>query len=79
MDWLKSLAPTIATALGGPLAGMAVSAVAARMSMVQKKPRKTARSQCKDTTANFDTHKAQESMHLERCHGAAAFIWMVSR
>jgi len=28
MDWLKQLAPTIATALGGPLAGMAVSAVA---------------------------------------------------
>jgi hypothetical protein len=28
MEWLKQLAPTIATALGGPLAGMAVSAVA---------------------------------------------------
>ena len=28
MDWLKTLAPTVATALGGPLAGMAVSAVA---------------------------------------------------
>lgn len=28
MDWLKSVAPTLATALGGPLAGMAVSAVA---------------------------------------------------
>ena len=28
MEWLKTLAPTIATALGGPLAGMAVSAVA---------------------------------------------------
>ena len=27
MDWLKSLAPTLATALGGPLAGMAVEAV----------------------------------------------------
>jgi len=27
MDWLKQIAPTIATALGGPLAGMAVSAV----------------------------------------------------
>ena len=26
MDWLKSLAPTLATALGGPLAGMAVEA-----------------------------------------------------
>ena len=27
MDWLTQFAPTIATALGGPLAGMAVSAV----------------------------------------------------
>jgi hypothetical protein len=28
MEWLKTIAPTVATALGGPLAGMAVSAVA---------------------------------------------------
>ena len=27
MDWLKQIAPTIATAMGGPLAGMAVSAL----------------------------------------------------
>lgn len=27
MDWLKQIAPTIATALGGPLAGLAVSAI----------------------------------------------------
>jgi membrane-bound ClpP family serine protease len=27
MDWLAQIAPTIATALGGPLAGMAVAAV----------------------------------------------------
>lgn len=27
MDWLKTIAPTIATALGGPLAGLAVEAV----------------------------------------------------
>ena len=27
MDWIKQIAPTIATALGGPLAGMAVSAI----------------------------------------------------
>lgn len=26
-DWLKSLAPTVASALGGPLAGMAVGAI----------------------------------------------------
>jgi len=29
MDWLKTLAPTIASALGGPLAGMAVTALGA--------------------------------------------------
>jgi hypothetical protein len=27
MDWLKQIAPTIATALGGPLAGLAVNAI----------------------------------------------------
>ena len=27
MDWLKQIPPTIATAMGGPLAGMAVSAI----------------------------------------------------
>jgi hypothetical protein len=27
MDWLKTVAPTVATALGGPLAGLAVNAI----------------------------------------------------
>lgn len=27
MDWLKTIAPTIATALGGPLAGLAIDAI----------------------------------------------------
>lgn len=27
MDWLKTIAPTVATALGGPLAGIAVNAI----------------------------------------------------
>lgn len=27
MDWLKQIAPTVASALGGPLAGMAVAAI----------------------------------------------------
>ncbi len=27
MEWLKQIAPTVATALGGPLAGLAVSAI----------------------------------------------------
>jgi len=29
MDWLKTVAPTVATALGGPLAGLAVEAIGA--------------------------------------------------
>lgn len=33
MDWLKTLAPTIATVLGGPLAGMAVQAIGSAMGM----------------------------------------------
>ena len=31
MDWLKTIAPTIATALGGPLAGLAVNAVSSAL------------------------------------------------
>ena len=31
MDWLKSIAPTIATALGGPLGGLAVNAVSSAL------------------------------------------------
>ena len=33
MDWLKTIAPTIATAMGGPLAGMAVDAIGAALGM----------------------------------------------
>jgi hypothetical protein len=33
MDWLKTIAPTIATALGGPLAGMAVDAIGNALGM----------------------------------------------
>lgn len=33
MDWLKSIAPTIATALGGPLGGLAVEAVGKALGM----------------------------------------------
>lgn len=35
MEWLKQLAPTIATALGGPLAGLAVSAVSKAIGVSQ--------------------------------------------
>jgi hypothetical protein len=36
MDWLKTIAPTIATALGGPLAGMAIEAVSAAIGIDPK-------------------------------------------
>lgn len=33
MEWLKTIAPTIATAMGGPLAGMAVDAIGSALGM----------------------------------------------
>lgn len=33
MEWLKTIAPTIATAMGGPLAGMAVDAIGNALGM----------------------------------------------
>ena len=36
MEWLKQIAPTIATALGGPLAGMAVSAISKAIGVDEK-------------------------------------------
>ena len=54
---------------------MAGSARAPPTSMAQKKQRQDAHtSQCRDATANLESHKAQENMHLERCHGAVPFI-----
>jgi len=37
MDWLKQIAPTVATALGGPLAGMAVSAISKAIGVDENK------------------------------------------
>lgn len=37
LDWLKTLAPTIASALGGPLAGLAVSAISSAMGVAPDK------------------------------------------
>ena len=37
MDWLKQIAPTIATALGGPRAGMAVSAISKAIGVDEEK------------------------------------------
>lgn len=37
MDWLKQIAPTVASALGGPLAGLAVSAIAKAVGVEEDK------------------------------------------
>lgn len=37
MEWLKQIAPTIATAMGGPLAGMAVSAISKAIGVDESK------------------------------------------
>lgn len=41
MEWLKQIAPTIATALGGPLAGLAVDAVSKAIGIDPKDVTKT--------------------------------------
>jgi hypothetical protein len=41
MDWLKQIAPTIATALGGPLAGLAVDAISKAVGIDPKDVNKT--------------------------------------
>ena len=56
---------------------MTVTDGAGSISMVPKMPRSVAhRSLGGDAIANLESHKARQRMHLERCHGAAAFIWM---
>lgn len=37
MEWLKQIAPTVASALGGPLAGMAVSAISKAIGVDESK------------------------------------------
>jgi len=41
MDWLKQIAPTIATCLGGPLAGLAVSAVSKALGIDESQVQET--------------------------------------
>ena len=41
MDWLKTIAPTIATALGGPLAGMAIEAISSAIGIDPKDVKET--------------------------------------
>ena len=40
MSWLEQVAPTVATALGGPLAGLAVEAVSKALGVNQDDARK---------------------------------------
>ena len=51
MEWLKQIAPTVASALGGPLAGMAVSAISKAIGSgkVSRSPRPRMKlSECSD-------------------------------
>ena len=41
MDWLKSIAPTLATAFGGPLAGLAINAVSSALGIDPDKVQET--------------------------------------
>ena len=41
MEWLKQIAPTIATCLGGPLAGLAVTAVSKALGIDESKVQET--------------------------------------
>jgi len=41
MDWLKQIAPTIATCLGGPLAGLAVTAISKALGVDEDKVQDT--------------------------------------
>jgi hypothetical protein len=41
MEWLTQIAPSIATALGGPLAGLAVSAISKALNIDEKDVQKT--------------------------------------
>jgi hypothetical protein len=41
MDWLTQIAPSIATALGGPLAGLAVTAISKALGIDEKDVQKT--------------------------------------
>ena len=41
MEWLSQIAPSIATALGGPLAGLAVTAISKALGIDEKDVQKT--------------------------------------
>ena len=72
MEWLKTIAPTIATALGGPLAGMAVSAVSKALNIAPEEVQNVISSNKLDAEqvaaiqlAELELKKQAQSMNLD--------------
>jgi hypothetical protein len=72
MEWLKTLAPTIATALGGPLAGMAISAVSKAIGVAPEEVQNvissgklTAEQVAAIQLAELELRKQAQSMNLD--------------
>ena len=72
MNWLEQIAPTIATALGGPLAGMAVSAISKAMGIEPEKVTDVIQSNKLDASqvaalkqAELDLQKQAQEMDLD--------------
>ena len=72
MEWLKQIAPTIATALGGPLAGMAVSAVSKALNIAPEEVQNVISSNKLDAEqvaaiqlAELELKKQAQSMNLD--------------
>ena len=72
MDWLSQIAPTIATAFGGPLAGMAVSAVSKALGIAPEEVQNIISSGKLDATqvaaiqlAELELKKQAQAMNLD--------------
>jgi hypothetical protein len=72
MDWLSQIAPTIATAFGGPLAGMAVSAVSKALGIAPEEVQNVISSGKLDASqvaaiqmAELELKKQAQSMNLD--------------
>lgn len=79
LDWLKGIAPTVATALGGPLAGAAATVVAKWLGVEPDQVEKTLAAgklsgdqiaALKKAEIEFDQRMAELDIDLERVHGA---------
>lgn len=72
MDWLSTIAPTLATCLGGPLAGMAVTAVSKALGIAPEEVQNVISSGKLDATqvaalqmAELELKKQAQSMNLD--------------